>query len=766
MLIRKQTVENWGLLLASVTILLIAASHYLAFDIALDAQQQLVSDVLEGEGQPRASDEMVPGRGAHPTLNKSPASDLAHRFLYSGMVISLIAATLVLMAMWAISRRIQPVFEHLKESEVRYRTMVASMDEGVVMIDEHGMILSSNLAVKRLFGYREEELLGKNVKILMPRAYSERHDEYLSNYLETGEKHIIGVGREVHGRRRDGSEFPIQLFVSEMNLAGRHLFTGIMHDISVRKEAEAEVIEASARAEKAAAAKSEFLANMSHEIRTPMNGVLGMLELLSASKLKPTERDYVQMARQSAVSLLGLIDDILDLSKIEAGRIELEYELSDLHELVEDAAGIGASLALEKDLQLNCYIAPDVPARVPADSARLRQVLLNLLSNAIKFTERGEVNLLARLDNTDDDGVTIRFTVEDSGIGIEPENLHKLFEPFVQADSSITKRFGGTGLGLTISQHLVHLMGGEIVAQSTPGTGSVFSFTTRLGTPVVEEHGAIEPGPKQLRVLLVDSNETASRFLRNYLHEMGAEHVEEARNVQQAQRLIQPDLKAERPHDLIMIETSLNGVSDVVNAIRSAQPNGRTRLVALNPVDVPRRSIQRLAFDAALVSPVRRADLKRLLSGMAALPDVKSESEKRLGDAKCKSFRDARVLLAEDNPVNQAVCVKMLERFAIKLEVVDNGQQAVARLHQQQFDLVLMDCQMPVMDGYTAAGLIRDGERTMERDKTPIVAVTAMAMEGDRDKCLAAGMNDYISKPYRLAEIETLLHRWLPRNMK
>lgn len=743
-LIKKRTVQLFGILIAATVATLIALAHYTAY-------QQL------GEVQQRT---LTKSFGAQPQGN---APDPARTILLSGLFISFAAGSVILIGVWLLNRRIHPVFDQLEQSEVRYRTMIQSMDEGVVVVDEEGVIDSINPAVETLFGYAGEELLGRNVKLLMPPAYAERHDDYLNHYLETGEKHIIGVGREVHGRRRDGSEFPMQLFVSEMEIGGRRLFTGIVHDISERKKVEAEVIHARERAEQAAAAKSQFLANMSHEIRTPMNGVLGMLDLLSEAKLDSAEKEYVHMARQSAVSLLSLIDDILDLSKIEAGRIELEWEITDLHELIEDMAAIGASLALEKDVRLNCYIAPDVPRLVPMDPARLRQVMLNLLSNAVKFTDQGEVNLTAELEEEQPDGILLRLTVEDTGIGIERTQLDNLFEPFEQADSSITRRFGGTGLGLTISRHLVELMGGKIQASSEPGGGSAFTFTTHLGPAVAEQPSRVLALPESLRVLLVDNNSTALENIENYLQELGVERISTARDTNQAKRLLQSSRAESRGFDLILIKHPLPGAAELVDYIRCSRHEGRPQVVAMSPVIALKKEMKRLQADCILVRPVRRAELKNLAAEVALPPqDAVAGTDDNAEARPPNDWRGVSVLLAEDHPVNQIVCQKMFQHFGIELEVVADGEQAVELMAKRQFDLVLIDCQMPVMDGYTATRQIRARESEQNLSRTTIVAVTAHAMEGDRDRCLASGMDDYIKKPYRLVELEEMLSRWLP----
>jgi PAS domain S-box-containing protein len=685
-------------------------------------------------------------------------------YLLAGASLAAAAVLLMLIGLYLMSRRIHPVLARLRESEIRYRSMIQSMDEGVVVIDERGLIRTVNPSMERLFGYTQEELRGRNVKILMPENYAEAHDGYLEKYVQTGEKHIIGVGREVPGLRRDGTEFPMQLFVGEMIVGEQRLFSGIVHDISERKKGEAEVIEARARAEQAAASKSQFLANMSHEIRTPMNGVLGMLELLSQSELGPAERGYVGMAQQSAASLLTLINDILDLSKIEAGHLGLERIATDLHDAIETTAAIAAGLAAEKDLRLNCCIAADVPARAIADPARLRQVLLNLLGNAIKFTERGEVNLIVEAGARSGQGIELQFSVEDTGSGIEAGRLEVLFDPFTQADSSISRRYGGTGLGLTISRHLVEMMGGKIWAESEPGQGSAFRFTAQFAAPKPRRSGRPGAWLNISRVLVIDDNETARRNARRYLDEYPGVQVETAADTASALHVLRGAADQGRPIPLLLLKHPLPHDAAFVRALREDEQLAATRIIVAIPVNIPATVVKDMHCDACLIRPVRRAHLRQALEACCGTP------RERAGDASGEhspapgagEWSGARLLLAEDTPINQQVCREMLRRSRVNLTIVENGQQAVDRVRQESFDLVLMDCQMPVMDGFTATRLIREWEEAQHHPHTPIVALTAHAMAGDRENCLAAGMDDYLSKPFRIGDLENLLRRWLP----
>ncbi len=537
----------------------------------------------------------------------------------NGVALAGVSLVLVLLAVGLLAGRTRTLFRQLQESEARYRSIIQSMDESVVVIDERGAMQSANPAAERLFGYTESELKGRNVKMLMPQNYADRHDAYLQHYLDTGEKHIIGVGREVHGMRRDGSKFPMQLFVGEMSVGGRRYFTGIMHDISIRKQTEAEVIEARSRAEQAAASKSQFLANMSHEIRTPMNGVLGMLELLSMGQLEPAEKGYVAMAQQSASSLLTLINDILNLSKIEAGAIELDPVPTRLHDTIEDTASVAAGLAVEKRLRLNCFIAADVPQRVLTDPARLRQILLNLLGNAVKFTDAGEVNLTVARKSAAGDRVELEFGVQDTGIGIDPERIENLFDPFTQADSSITRRYGGTGLGLTITRQLVKMLGGEIWAESEPGLGSTFSFTVEV-TVLEPGEPVHRPGAEaSVRVLVVDDNLTARTNLQRYLADLTTVRAEVADDARSALEILRKAADQGRPFRMVFLKHPLADSMELARAVQADERLKGTRFVTLLPINVPAASVECPGCDTFLTRPVRRSSLAQVLEELSGV---------------------------------------------------------------------------------------------------------------------------------------------------
>ncbi|WP_431854709.1 PAS domain S-box protein [Azospirillum sp.] len=513
---------------------------------------------------------------------------------------------------------------HLRESEERLNAMVENAVDAIITIDDRGLVQAVNPACLRMFGYTAEEMLGRNIHLLMPSHHAVHHDELMRASRRSEQVNVVGRSRELVARHKDGSEVLIEMGISEVRVNNRCFYTGVIRDITERKRAQqalvdanvyleqrvaertAEVEAARRKAEEAARAKADFLATMSHEIRTPMNGILGMVRLLLDSALDAEQRDHAQTVLYSGEALLTILNDILDMSKLEAGRLELESVDLDLTRLVGSVAALMSSRAAEKGLTLDTRVAPGTRRFVRGDPTRLRQVLLNLVSNAVKFTERGGVTIAVDDAPAETESRGVRFTVTDTGIGVPDAVRPHLFTEFFQGDSSITRRFGGTGLGLAICRRIVGLMGGEIGVDSRPGGGSAFWFTVPL-------EAAAAPG----------------------------------------------------------------------------------------------------AADAPEPVAVR--------------------------------LRPLRVLLAEDNPVNRKVAVALLTRQGHAVTVAGDGAEALDRVRGERFDVVLMDMQMPRMDGLEAARRIRTLPGT--RGAVPIVALTANALAGDAERCLAAGMNDYVPKP-------------------
>ena len=533
----------------------------------------------------------------------------------------------------------------------------------------------------------------------------------------------------------------------ELRLAARSL-----------SDANAQLVKTSQVAIESGRLKGEFLANMSHEIRTPMNGIIGMTELLLDSPLQSEQRRFVDVIKSSGDALLEIINAILDFSKIEAGKLELDPVEFNLRRFVEKTIDVFTAAAHQKGLELASFVAPDCPKLLIGDEGRIRQVLMNLIGNAIKFTESGSVQVTVSATRRPDGTADVRFNVLDSGIGVPESARAFLFEPFRQADGSMNRKFGGSGLGLAISKQLVTLMGGDITFTRNAGKGSIFWFGTHCAIPENETAHELLPPIAHLKVLIVDPNESSQRVLATNLGAWGITYGVCATHGEGLDQLTAAANIAD-PYDTVLAARDLSGTTGFAFAqeVRRRPAIAKTRLFLLTPYKMEdAASIAAADFDGIIVKPVQQSALFDVLVGMTqATPDRRQ----RASDSPSEASSGVRVLLAEDNATNRFVITAQLKKMGYGVDTVENGMEAVAALQRKRYDVVLMDCQMPEMDGYEATRRIRVDEGS--RRRTPIIAVTANALPQEQQECLAAGMDDYLAKPIRRQDLERVLRTWL-----
>jgi PAS domain S-box-containing protein len=641
------------------------------------------------------------------------------------------------------------------------RSIIENTAEGIITIDLAGHIETFNPAAENIFGYEAVEVVGKNVDILLPESERAAHNKYVENSTLHAPR-IINQSRDLEGMRRSGERFPVELNVARMFAGKTAQFVGIFRDITERVGSERALVTAKEDAEVAAKAKSEFLANMSHEIRTPMNGVIGMLDLLGGTDLTDDQIHYLNMATNSAEMQLNVINDILDFSKVDSGLLDLEEVYFEPSNIVEEVTSILAEQAQSKGVEIASFIAPSVPKAITGDPTRLRQILANLINNAVKFTSTGEVITSVSKERDSDGIVTLRFEVKDTGIGISDEAVKELFKSFVQADSSTTRNFGGTGLGLAISRQLTLLMGGEIGVESKVGVGSTFWISVPFGKTEPKTVATTEQ-LNDMSVLIVDDNDTNREILEKYFVVWGIRQASAASGPV-ALDMLRLAEGSKKPFDAVVLDYNMPGMDglDVAQAIQRSDDISPLKIILLSSSQPPDVAVTRAAgITTRLNKPVRQSSLMSALANMDEVPgalDVVGPGRALISG---KQKFDARVLLVEDTFINRQVAIGILGILGITPEEAHNGREAVNKVTEGDFDLILMDIQMPEMDGLEATKLIREREEQQNLPKTPIVAMTAHALEGDREKCLAAGMDDYLAKPVRQPDLFKVLQNWL-----
>lgn len=686
----------------------------------------------------------------------------------------------------------------LRNSESKFRTLYEATSDAVMLLDEKGFF-DCNDATLDVFGCDDrEQFLSKHPSELSPPVQPDGKDSCTAadEKIATAMKEGTNRFEWVHCRV-DGIDFPAEVLLNRMELDNRTVLQAVVRDISIRKQAEEQLMFAkeaaetagmelaqtntqleqaveqtklmAEKADAATRAKSEFLANMSHEIRTPMNGIIGMTGLLLDTNLDSDQKMYAETVRTCGDSLLNLINDILDFSKIEAGKLELEILDFDLRVAMEEITDILSGKAEQKGIEFSCFVDPDVPSMLRGDPGRLRQVLVNLANNAIKFTETGEVAVSATLDKETDTHATVRFAVRDTGIGIPADRMDRLFQSFSQVDSSTTRKYGGTGLGLTISKQIVELMDGKIHVESEKDKGSIFRFTVALDKqPAGRHQPRLVPGEiKNLRVLVVDDNSTNRYIFGKYLGSWGC-RVQEVSSVDEAMEVLRRASAEGDPFRVALVDYFMPEVDGETLGRQIKEDADLRDMILVMLTSSGRRGdakrLLKLGFAAYLLKPVKQSRLFDCLqtvtgSHIGKAEDVDEPIATRHSISEDRKRR-VRILLAEDNIVNQKVALRILDRkLGYNADVVSNGREAVETLAQKDYDLVLMDCQMPEMDGYEATRAIRNPESPVRNHDIRIIAMTANAMKGDREKCLAIGMDDYVAKPIKSQDLADAIER-------
>ncbi|HEX5804482.1 MAG TPA: response regulator [Azospira sp.] len=652
--------------------------------------------------------------------------------------------------------------ESVTLSAEQLRGIVSIADDAIICFDRGFHAVLFNHGAERIFGWTEQEVLGREIDLFLPPRYRADHTQLVEGFHRSGEvARRMSERRPIFAVRKDGSEFPAEASISKLGEEASCIYTVILRDITARVARERELETAKETAEAAMQAKSMFLANMSHEIRTPLNAVIGMTSLLLNTPINDEQRDYTETVRASSETLLTIINDILDYSKIEIGKLDVEQQPVDLRRCLEESLDLISAEASEKNINLAYFIDDSVPASLVSDATRLRQILVNLLSNAIKFTHRGEVVVTVSDQSLGDSRHEVCFAVRDTGIGIAEDKVALLFQSFTQVDASTTRKYGGTGLGLAISKRLAEIMGGRMWVESEVGAGSTFSFTitaeaagSQFANHFLQEHSSSLAGR---RVLIVDDNATNRRILVKQALVWGMLPSAAASGIEALDFI-----RHGHAFDVGILDMSMpemDGLSLALEIRKHRDPQALPLVMLTSVAHRPRDSAMNQAlFAAYLNKPIKPTALLDVLfhAMRIAAPQPEaacpSRGQPRLGDT-----MPLKILVAEDNTVNQKVVQQILAHLGYRADVVASGVEVLDALERQNYDIVLMDVHMPEMDGLEATRRLK--VRYAEAGAPRVIAMTANAMPGDREKCLAAGMDDYVSKPIELDDIRAVLRR-------
>ena len=699
------------------------------------------------------------------TPSRTLNGTLAHALSISSLgTASIIVVTFMVLGITVltslIDRRFSAQAMELESSEKRFRQILETSFDTFVGMDALGRIMDWNAQAEIVFGWPRAEVCREVLaEVIIPVRYRESYQQEIAQLPASGQGTALKKRFEITASCRDGREIPVEITISTIRDENSHHFAAFVRDLSERKRFEQDLREAKEGAEAANRSKSDFLANMSHEIRTPMNGIIGMTDLALETELTQEQREFLGMVKGSADSLLALLNDILDFSKIEAGKLDFEIIDFLLRDTLDDIIKALGLRAQQKGLELACHVLAEVPDGLQGDPTRIRQIVVNLVGNAIKFTPQGEVVVHVGVQEESEDEVLLHFAVRDTGIGIPLENRQTIFEAFTQADSSMTRKYGGTGLGLAISSRLVSLMGGKIWVESEIGRGSAFHFTVRFQM----QKGAArkyEPlGTEMLRdlpVLIIDDNATNRRILQEMVlvWQMKPTLIESG---PEALTFLERANTRGTPFALVLLDAQMPGMDGFTVAERIRQDARLARSVVIMLTSAGLRGdaarCRELGIKAYLTKPVKRSDLLQTIKLVLGSQVVVEESPSIVT---IHSLRESRarlkILLVEDNRVNQIVATQFLEKRGHEVRLAGNGRVALESLQKYVPDLILMDVQMPEMDGLQATAAIRECESKSGKH-IPIIAMTAHAMARDKERCLQAGMDGYISKPLRVADL-------------
>ena len=658
--------------------------------------------------------------------------------------------------------------EKLKESEERHRSLFEYAQDAIIIFDAQNLQFEdANQAAQRFYGYTKKELL--KLLITDVSAEAEKTKETISKISKEDERSKQLLLR--YHKRKDGAVVPVEIYSGTFMSKGRKKIIGSVRDITLRIKAQKELEAAKEAAEHASRSKGEFLANMSHEIRTPLHGIIGMTDILFDTDLDSEQTDYAQSIKNSAESLLSIINDILDFSKIEAGKLDFESIDFDFRITMEEIVELMAFKASEKGIEMICFIDPDVPSMLTGDPTRLRQIILNLINNAIKFTEKGTVSVRVKPIKETNSEVKLSFEVTDSGIGIPKERQDKLFQSFSQVDASTTRKYGGTGLGLAISKRLTGMMGGRINVKSEEGKGSTFYFSAifkKQDTSKKSTRSRMFPVTlRGKRILAVDDNKINREIITAYLTSWDSV-PKVVSTGQDAFRLLKEAAEASTPFDVLiadMMMPEMDGVQ-LSKKIREDEALKNTCIIILTSGGTrgDGARLREIKIDGYFSKPIKSSRLyNAIISVLGLVEENRRIPEKRQmitrHTLKEMKKQDIRILVAEDNRINQKIALHQLNKLGYTVDIVDNGKQAVEAVKAESYKLILMDVQMPAMDGYEATRVIRNMAGKLK--DIPIIAMTANAMKGDREKCLAAGMNGYIAKPVEPKNLQEVIVEWI-----